>query len=112
MMPTLHTTTYTSVFSGQNVGPSFPQYNSFTISGNIELSWPSGFQNLNPVVAVNMDISATAGGFSVKMPDAEGAGTGYAIKINNPGNFSFNLIDNASMLIVSIPAGTTKKYGL
>lgn len=111
-MPTLHTTTYTSVFSGQNVGPAFPQYNTFTISGNIELSWPMGFQNLNPVVAVNMDISATAGGFTVKMPDAEGAGTGYAIKVNNPGNFSFNLIDNASNLIVSIPNGTTKEIWL
>jgi len=111
-MPTLHTTTYTSVFSGQNVGPAFPQYNTFTISGNIELSWPMGFQNLNPVVAVNMDISATAGGFTVKMPDAEGAGTGYAIKINNPGNFSFNLIDNSSNLIVTIPNGTTKEIWL
>lgn len=111
-MPTLHTTTYTSVFSGQNVGPAFPQYNSFTISANTELSWPMGFQNLNPVVAVNMDISATAGGFTVKMPDAEGAGTGYAIKINNPGNFTFNLIDNAANLILSIPNGTTKEIWL
>jgi hypothetical protein len=111
-MPTFHTTTYTGVFSGQNVGPAFPQYNSFTISANTELSWPSGFQNLNPVVSVNMDITATAGGFTVKMPDAEGAGTGYAFKVNNPGNFSFNLIDNATNLIVAIPSGTAKEIWL
>lgn len=111
-MPTLHTTTYTSVFSGQNVAPAFPQYNSFTISANISLSWPSGFQNLNPVVAVNMDITATAGGFTVTMPDAEGAGSGYALTINNPGNYTFNLLDNDGNLIIAIPNGTTKEIWL
>lgn len=111
-MPTLHTTTYTRVFSGQNVSPSFPQYNSFNITGNIQLAWAASFQNLNPVVAVNMDITASAGGFTVMMPDAEGAGAGYAITINNPGAFSFNLIDNLSNLIVAIPSGTTKQIWL
>lgn len=108
----MYTTTYTSVYNGNNVSPAFPQYTAFTLSASIELSWPLGFQNLNMVVSVNMDITPTAGGFTVKMPDATGAGKGFAFEINNPGAFSFNLIDNSGNLILTIAAGTARKIWL
>ncbi len=108
----MYTTTYSGVFSGNNVSPAFPQYTAFTLSSNIELSWPLGFQNLNMVVSVNMDITPTLGGCTVKMPDATGAGNGFAFEINNPGGFSFSLIDNSGALILNIAAGTARKIWL
>jgi hypothetical protein len=107
-MTTMYTTTYTDVYSGNTVGPAFPQYTAFSLSSSIELSWATDFQNLNMLVSVNMDITPTAGGFTVKMPDATKYGSGFACTINNPGAFDFQLLDNAGALIIAIPAGTAK----
>jgi hypothetical protein len=105
----MFTTTYTDVFSGKNITPAFPQYAALSLSqANFQLAWPSQFQNTNTVVSVIMDITPTAGGFSVRMPDAREVGTGFAFTINNPGNFSFNLLDNSGNVIVTIPNATAR----
>jgi hypothetical protein len=111
-MPALYTTTYTAVFSGENVYPAFPQYTAFSLTANVTLSWPGGFQNLNMITSPNMDITPDVAGWTVTMPDATGAGVGFACEINNPGNFSFNLLDNDGNLIITIPAGNAKKIWL
>lgn len=111
-MPTMYTTTYTDVYSGNLVSPAFSQYTGFNLTANVTLSWPTDFQNLNMVVSVNMDITPSAGGFTVTMPDATKIGTGFAFTINNPGAFSFSLLDSAAGLIITIPAGTSKNIWL
>lgn len=105
----MFTTTYTDVFSGKNITPAFPQYAAISLAQvNLPLAWPAQFQNTDNVVAVIMDITPTAGGYSVKMPDAREVGTGFAFTINNPGNFSFNLLDNGGNVIVAIPNATAR----
>src|ERR1043165_210711 len=105
----MFTTTFTDVFSGKNITPAFPQYAAFQLSQiNLPLAWPNQFQNSEIVVAVIMDITPTAGGFSIKMPDAREVGTGFAFTINNPGNFNFDLHDNTGNLIVTIPNASAR----
>jgi hypothetical protein len=105
----MFTTTYTDVFSGKNITPAFPQYSAISLTqANLQLAWPAQFQNTDKVVAVFMDITPTAGGFSIKMPDARETGSGFLFTVNNPGNFSFNLLDNNGNLIVAIPNATAR----
>jgi hypothetical protein len=106
----MYTTSYTDVFSGNLVSPAFQQYSAFTLSSNIELSWPTDYQNLNLTVALRMNISPTANDtYEVKMPDARNMGTGFAFKVNNPTNNSFDILDNDGGFIATISGGAARE---
>lgn len=107
------TTNYTDVFSGNLVGPAFPQYSAITLSSNIDLAWPTDFQNLNMVVSLIMDISPTVDDeYQITLPDATKAGTGFVFKINNPSGHDFDLLDNTGEHLTTINGGEAQEIWL
>ena len=107
----MFTTTYTDVFSGNNITPAFPQYSFINLSANTLLAWPAQFQNSLNVVTVFMNITPTAGGFTLTMPDARQVGTGFEFTINNTNN-AFNLLDNLGNVIANIAAPSVNTFVL
>jgi hypothetical protein len=104
------TTNYTDVFSGNLVGPAFPQYSATILSSNITLAWPTDFQNLNQVVTLIMDVSPTVDDtYEIKLPDATKQGTGFVFKINNPSGNDFDLVDNTNEYLVTISGGEAQE---
>lgn len=87
-------TTYTNVFSGSLLQLSQQFYEAITLSANITLSWSTDFGSSSLVVASIMDISPTAGGFTVTLPDARNVSVGLAFSINNPTVNTFTLKAN------------------
>jgi hypothetical protein len=108
----MFTATYTDVFSGNLVTPAFPQYSAITLNANITMSWPAQFQNLNLVVSLIMQISPTANGFTVRLPDAREVGTGVEFTIDNPTANSFTLLNNAGAPIVVVAGPSVSDFWL
>lgn len=112
-MTTMVTTNYTDVFSGNLVGPAFPQYSAITLDENITLAWPTDFQNLRKVVSLIMDISPTVDDeYQITLPDATKSGEGFVFKINNPSNNDFDLLDNTGEHLTTINGGEAQEIWL
>jgi hypothetical protein len=105
-------TSYVDVFGGQVINPAQVSYIAITLNANKTLSWSTEFQDENPVVAYQMDISPTSGGFSLTLPDATQTSVGQAILINNPTAFSFTLKKNDGATLATISATTINYFYL
>ena len=99
-------TIYTDVFGGANVYPSEISYSSLSLTANVTLSWPEETStNVNLATRI-MDITASAAGFSIYLPDASKTGTGNTILFNNYGAQTITIRDAGGTQIVTIAAGT------
>lgn len=97
---------YTNIFGGTAQQAAFPQYENFTLTANIELSWPTQFQDGNLIVAGHNDVSSTlAGPLSIKMPDARDASVGQTAIFNNYGANPFVVVNQADVVIIAILPG-------
>jgi hypothetical protein len=96
---------YTNIFSGFNVQPSQSSYNAYTFLANLTLFWPLQFIDTDVVVSNIIDLNATVGGLTVKMPDATQAGTGSSVIFNNVGANSVAIIKNDNNAIITLGAG-------
>lgn len=99
-------TSYTNVFGGQVINPTQVSYIAISLTSNTTLSWGTEFQNTNPVVAYQMDVSPDMGGRTLTLPDATQTSVGQAILVNNPTAFSFSLnkADNTLLATISGPS--------
>lgn len=84
-------TTYTDVFGGANIYPSEISYEALTLTADVVLSWPEETSTNQDLAAKIIDVTPSAAGFSVILPDAMKAGTGQTILFNNKGAFSFTV---------------------
>lgn len=97
---------YNDVFGGANIYPSEISYSSVALSTNIVLSWPTETSTSINLATRIMDVTASAAGLSITLPDASKTGTGNTILFNNQGAQTFVVKDAAGVQVVSITPGT------
>lgn len=98
-------TTYTDVFGGANIYPSEISYSALALSADVILSWPEETStNVNLATRI-MDVTPSAGGFSIRLPEANKTGTGNTILFNNRGAHTFTVRDYNGTQVVTVAAG-------
>lgn len=97
-------TTYTNPYTGQTISPSQVGYESLTISANTELEWPIN-GNTTSVVANIIEVTATVGSLTLKMPPATQVSDGQSVLIRNVGSNTFTVVNQSDGTIVSIASG-------
>ncbi len=102
-------TTYSDVFGGATIQPAQVSYAEYTITTDLDLSWPTDFQNANDVVPNIMDIDATSG-LTVTLPDARNVSVGQSILINNVGVHAFALWANDGTVLLDPFNASTLNY--
>lgn len=104
---------YTQIFGGSPVTPSLVSYTAITLSANTTLAWPIQFQNTSQVVSNIMDVTPTAGGFTLTLPPANQVSLGQSFIINNlSGANAFTLATNAGLTTFNIALGTSYYFYL
>lgn len=102
-------TVYTKVFGGDNVPPSDYAFSSISLTANIQLNWPDNSTG-GSMVAPIMEVTATAGPWTLTLPSATEISTGRDFVIRNIGANSFNVKDYSGTIIATIAAGTVKYF--
>jgi hypothetical protein len=96
-------TTYTNIFGGSNISPAEISYTTVSLTANTTFDWALETAPSTNLIAGIMDVTATAGPWSLTLPSALEASTGQAILFNNVGSNSF-IIRNAAGVQVAAPA--------
>jgi hypothetical protein len=96
-------TTYTNIFGGNNISPAEISYATVSLTANTTFDWALETAPSTNLIAGIMDVTATAGPWSLTLPSALEASTGQAILFNNVGSNSF-IIRNAAGVQVAAPA--------
>ena len=99
-------TTYVNPYTGQTIDPSQVGYESITLSQTTLLQWPINGTTAGGVVANIMEVTATASGLLLVLPNALQVSVGQAFIVRNIGtseNYSFTVTDSLSNTIVNIP---------
>jgi hypothetical protein len=97
---------YVNIFGGETVQPVNVSYSAITLSASIVLNWPTQFQDTNDVVSNIMDVTPSAGGFTITLPDATLTSVGQTIIFNNvSGSHSFQILDNTGALLATLAFG-------
>jgi hypothetical protein len=100
-------TTYTNIFGGQNIYPSQLSYRAITLSANVTLDWPLETSATTNIVADIMDVTASAAGYVIRMPDATEASNGQSALFNNVGANGYTVADNSGNVICVVASGQT-----
>ena len=98
--------TYTDVFGGANIYPSEISYSAITLSADVVLSWPEETSTNTNLATRIIDVTETASGFSIFLPDAQKSGVGNTILFNNQGANTFIVKDADGVQVASVTAGT------
>lgn len=96
---------FTETFGGTTIYPSDVSYRAISLSANQTLAWPLEVATSSNVVAQIMDVTPSAGGFTITMPPANEASPGETALFFNAGSFNFTVADNAGNTIVAITPG-------
>jgi len=97
---------YTNVFGGGTIYPSDVSYLALALSANTALSWPLETDGSATPAARVIDVTPSANGFSVSLPDATQTGPGETVLFNNvSGSYSFTVKDYAGNTIATIASG-------
>lgn len=96
-------TTYTNIFGGTNISPADVSYAAISLTQNTSFDWPLETAPSSNLIAGIMDVTATAGPWSMTLPSALEASTGQSILINNVGAQQF-IVKNAAGVQVAAPA--------
>lgn len=99
---------YISPFTGNVIQPTDVSYRAITLSANTTLSWPINGSATDDYVARIMDVTATAGSLTLRMPPANQASVGEDSLVRNVGATTFTLADFAGNTITTIAAGEAK----
>ena len=96
-------TTYTNIFGGSNISPAEISYATVSLTADTTFDWALETAPSTNLIAGIMDVTATAGPWSLTLPSALEASTGQAILFNNVGANSF-IIRNAAGTQIAAPA--------
>lgn len=99
---------FTNVFGGVALRPAQPSYLALTIAENTALVWPLETTEGEPVVAAQLDITATADSLELQMPPGNTGSTGVQSIISNVGSDTFTVTDQAGNPIT--PIATTETW--
>lgn len=95
-------TTFTNIFGGSNISPSEISYAEVSLTANTTFDWALETAPSSNLIAGIMDVTATAGPWSLTLPSALEASTGQAILFNNVGSETF-IIRNAAGVQIAAP---------
>ena len=98
-------TSYVSPFTGDVIQPTDVSYQSYTLTANLQLEWPSNTSTINNPVARIMEITANSSSYSLIMPPANQVSVGQDSLIRNLGSNTFTVKDSSGGTIVSIASG-------
>jgi len=96
---------FTNTFGGTNIYSANPSYRAVALTANVTLTWPTEVATNTNVVASIMDVTPSAGSFTIRMPDASQASVGETALFFNVGAFSFTVADNGGNTIQTIASG-------
>lgn len=96
---------FTNTFGGTNIYSANPSYRAVALTANVTLTWPTELASNTNVVSSIMDVTPSAGSFTIRMPDASQASVGETALFFNPGAFTFIVADNSGNTLASIAAG-------
>jgi len=100
-------TTYTDIFGGNTIYPSDVSHLALGLSADTALSWPLDANLSETIAARIIDVTPSADGFSVALPDATQVGSGQTVLFNNvSGAHSFFVTDAAGGVLATVEAGT------
>jgi hypothetical protein len=97
---------YTDVFGGANIYPSEISYSAIALSADVVLSWPEETSTNDNLATRIIDVTPSAAGFNIFLPDAAKSGTGNTILFNNQGAYTFTVKDADGVQVGTIDAGT------
>jgi hypothetical protein len=100
-------TTYTDAFGSETIPPSEYQYRAVALTADVTLGFPSVSEGTDVLSSI-MDVTASAGPFTITLPDATNASNGQDVLIRNVGAESFEVGDNAGGAVATIAAGEVK----
>ena len=104
-------TSFTDVFGGSTVQPADVGFRAVTLTASITTVWPP-FATSGDQLARIMKVDASAGPFSVTLPDATLASAGQDVIFDNAGSNSFNVLDAAGNSLATLTAGQVKYFYL
>jgi len=98
--------TYTSVFGGTTIYPSDVSLLAIALNADVSLEWPlESLGTLYPAARI-IDVTPSANGFSVTLPDATLAGVGEILLFNNlSGSYSFTIKNAAGGTLATVAFG-------
>jgi hypothetical protein len=99
-------TTFTNIFGGSNISPSEISYAAVSLTANTTYDWALETAPSSNLIAGIMDVTATAGPWSLTLPSALEASTGQAILFNNVGSETFIIRNNAGVQIAAPVSGS------
>lgn len=97
---------YTDTFGGANIYPSEISYSAGTLDADVVLSWPEETSESDNLATRIIDVSPTAAGFSITMPDARKSSTGNTVLFNNKGAYTFTVKNASGAPVASLLSGT------
>jgi len=98
-------TTYTNIFGGSNISPAEISYSEVSLTANTTFDWALETAPSTNLIAGIMDVTASAGPYSLTLPSALEVSTGQAILFNNVGANSFIIKNNTGTQIAAPTAG-------
>ena len=99
---------FVNVFGGVAIRPAQPSYLALTISEDTALVWPLETTEGQPVVATQLDITATTMSLQLQMPPGSTGSTGVQTIVSNVGSDTFTVTDQAGNAIT--PIATTETW--
>ena len=99
-------TVYTNIFGGSNIAPAEISYAEVTLTQDTTFDWSVETAPSSNLIAGIMDVTATAGPWSMILPSALEASTGQAILINNVGAETFIIKDAAGVQLAAPTQGS------
>ena len=98
-------TTFTNVFGGSNISPAEISYSEVSLTADTTFDWALETAPSTNLIAGIMDVTASAGPYSLTLPSALEVSTGQAILFNNVGANSFIIKNNTGTQIAAPTAG-------
>lgn len=98
---------FTNIFTGSPVQPATVSYIALSLTGNVQLNWPTQFIDTGDVAAEIIDISVNNNGYNVFLPNATEGSVGQTIIFVNTSGVShtFNIVDFNSGNIATLSTG-------
>ena len=98
---------FTTTFGNSPVSPANVGYAAYSFITNTNLYWPQFSSGQTNIVARFMNITTTASGLTISMPDATLQSVGFDTIIFNAGSNSFTISSFTGASIVTIAPGQT-----
>jgi hypothetical protein len=99
---------FISPFTGNVIQPTDVSFRAITLSANTTLSWPINGNATDNYAARIMNVTATAGSLTLRMPPANQASVGEDALIRNVGANTFTVADYDGNTIATVSAGQAK----